>query len=266
MEKELDEILNASDPGDETPEPIAEPKSDIHETSPLLDERPRDEQGRFLPKDTGDEKQAEPDAAPPAAEPATVPLAAQMDERRKRQEQEQENQFLREQLAKLQAQKQPEQPVDFWEDPNAVIGNQVNQAVNTALQQWEQRQAQQRADQAEAAARAKYPDYDDAFEKFREQLQINPALVNDLQRSADPAEFAYQRGKAAIDMADPDAYRAKIEAELEQKLRAKIEAELLAAAPRPQSLPTTTAGQRSVGDRGGPAWAGPPPLADILRG
>ena len=160
----------------------------------------------------------------------------------------------------------PEQPIDFWDNPNAVISEQVNQAVNTALQQWEASQAQLKADQSEAAARAKYPDYDDAFEKFREQLGFNPALIGELHRSPDPAEFAYQRGKAAIEMANPDAYRAKVEAELKAKVRAEIEAELLAAAPRPQSLPPTTAGQRSVGDRSGPAWGGPQSLSNILGG
>lgn len=262
MENEgLDEILNGSG---EDEDPIVEPKSELHEPSPIVD-RPRDEHGRFAKQDTG-ETQAEPEAsASPAPEPTHIPESALLGERRRRQEAEQRAQYLEQQMQAFQRQQQPQQPVDFWEDPNAVISTQVNQAVNTALQQWEARQVQMQAEKAEAAARAKYQDYDDAFAKFREQLQINPALLNELQRASDPAEFAYQRGKAAIDMADPDAYRAKVESELEAKLRAKIEAELLASAPRPHSLPTTTAGQRSVGDRGGPAWAGPTPLPDILR-
>lgn len=260
--KGLDEILN-DDPQTETPEPIVEPKSDIHEESPLLD-RPRDEMGRFAPKDAGVEPPTtEQPAAPPAAEPATgLPpheFAALKDERRKRQEAEARAAFLEQQLRQPPPATEAE-PVDFWENPNAVISNQVNQAVNTALQEWERRQVQQRAEAAEAAARAKYPDYDDAFAKFREQLQFNPALMQDLNRAADPAEFAYQRGRAAIDMADPESYRAKIEAEVRQKL----EAELLANAPRPQTLPPTTAGQRSVSGRGGPQWGGPPGLKDIL--
>lgn len=247
----LEEILNASDPGDE--DPIVEPKSDIHEASPLLDERPRDEKGRFAPKeDTGEAPAQEQTGAPPA--PDHVPRAALQDERRKRQELEARLQMLEQQSRQPQ---QPQEMPDFWENPNAVISNQVDQAVSQALQRWQVQQLQEKADMAEAAARAKYQDYDDAFAKFREQIEVNPSLIQQMRQANDPAEFAYQRGKQAIDMADPDTYRAKIEAEV----RAKLEAEMLA---RPQSLPQTTAGLRSVAGRGGPEWTGPTDLKSIL--
>lgn len=253
-DKGLEEILNASDPGDE--DPIAEPKSDIHEASPLLDERPRDEKGRFAPKETGEETAPE---ASPAPEPqSTIPETALLGERRRRQEAERERDELRAQFAQFQRQpQQPQEMPDFWENPNAVISNQVDQAVSQALQRWQVQQLQEKADMAEAAARAKYQDYDDAFAKFREQIEVNPSLIQQMRQASDPAEFVYQRGKQAIDMADPDTYRAKIEAEV----RAKLEAEMLA---RPQSLPQTTAGLRSVAGRGGPEWTGPTDLKSIL--
>lgn len=147
---------------------------------------------------------------------------------------------------------------DFWEDPNAVISNQVATAVQAALQGWEMKQMQAEADRSEAAAKAKYPDYEDAFAKFREQVQFNPGLINELQMAADKAEFAYRRGKQALELSqvgDLDALKAQI--------RAQVEAELRASAPV-VDIPTTTAGQRSVSDRGGPAWAGPQPLSAIL--
>ena len=44
------------------------------------------------------------------------------------------------------------------------------------------------------------------------------------------------------------------------------EAELRASTPSSVTAPLTTAGQRSVGDRRGPAYTGPKSIADILNG
>jgi vacuolar-type H+-ATPase subunit I/STV1 len=240
--------------------PIVEPKSDLHETSPIVD-RARDDHGRFASKEKGELPSGE---EPPVVVPPTttqesdhVPRTALLDERRKRQELEQRIQQMEQQYQNRPA--EPEQPSDFWEDPNTFLESRFNQFGQTLLQQWEARQAQTAADRAEAAAKAKYSDYDDAFAKFREQVSINPALVQELQRAADPAEFAYSRGKQALELAsvgDLDAYKAKI--------RAEIEAELRAQSPISPTLPTTTAGQRSVGERNGPGWSGPQPLSSIL--
>lgn len=257
----LDEILNASDPGDENPvvetsEPIVDPPSGIAD-------RPRDENGRWVKQDEGEKPAEEKPAevASPAPEQSTIPESALLGERRRRQEAEQRAAQLEAQIQAFQRQQPQEMPPDFWENPNQVISSQVNQAVSSALQQWEQRQMQIQADRAEAAARAKYPDYDDAFAKFREQVSLDPGLVEQLHSSENPAEFAYRRGKQAIELSqvgDLDALKAKIEAET----RAKVEAELLGA--NRQSLPITTAGNRSVAGRGGPDYAGPSSLQDIL--
>jgi hypothetical protein len=258
MEEGLDEILNGG--------PADEPQAE--ELAPETEaERPRDEKGRFAPKETGGEPAAEtpavPEAAsaPPAPEPDHIPIKALQDERAKRQELERRLQHM-ESMLQSRTQPTPEQPPEFWEDPDRALQSRLDQFGQSLLQQFEQRQYQQRADQAEAAARAKYPDYDDAFAKFREQVQVNPSLAQELARVPDPAEFAYQRGKQALKLSsigDLDAYEAQIRAQARAEYEAELRGTLNPAAP------LSTATDRSVGARTGPTWTGPKSISEILR-
>lgn len=75
----------------------------------------------------------------------------------------------------------------------------------------------------------------------------------------------YQREKLSAEIGDdPNAWR---ESERE-RLRAEIQAEFQAAAPMAQprpNIPSPASGQRSAAPRGGPGFAGPTPLGDILK-
>ena len=153
----------------------------------------------------------EPEAptAPEVKEDKTVPLPALLAEREKRQ-------ALERQLAELK--QQPQQPVpEFFEAPEQ------------HLQIVEQRAAQRLHAALEEQAKAVYPDYDDMAAKAIEAAQGNPLLAQQVMSAANPALALYQLGKKTAELAlmqDPEAYRAKIEAEV----RAKVEAEFAAKA------------------------------------
>lgn len=153
----------------------------------------------------------EPEAptAPEVKEDKTVPLPALLAEREKRQ-------ALERQLAELK--QQPQQPVpEFFEAPEH------------HLQIVEQRAAQRLHAALEEQAKAVYPDYDDMAAKAIEAAQGNPLLAQQVLSAANPALALYQLGKKTAELAqmqDPEAYRAKIEAEV----RAKVEAEFAAKA------------------------------------
>jgi hypothetical protein len=256
----LDEVLK-SEPEQEAPEPIVTPPSDI--VDPPSD-RVRDEKGRFAKKDeTGVEPQPQAPVeseAPPAPQsqlPPDIyePLKAVRNE----------NKELKRQLEmiqrQMQAPPQPRQPTpEFWDDPQGFMSAEMSRFGETLLQQWEQRQQIQRIDASEKAVRAKYADYDEAYQAFEQAVQANPRLAYELAQSDDPGEFAYSKGKAALAIQSVGSLDA-----LKAQIRSEIEAELKAAIPQPKPvLPSTTAADGSVGGRSGPSWSGPTPLTQIL--
>lgn len=258
MDTPLDDILNGSDPGDETPE-VTEP---VEASEAPSDERPRDEHGRFLPKDTGEEapETPAPEAAPPAAEPQMVPISALMGEREKRQQFEERLRQYDEYFAQLNS--QPQEVPDQFADPEGHTAHVIKQAVQEALQQitpqLQRTQTLSRAEVSEMLARQKYEDYDAKIEVFKEALQENPFLAAQVQQAADPATFAYN---AATKYQEAKQYgtatptRESIEAEIREKVIAE-----LGLSPK---VPSTLAGDRSVGTRSGPAWS-PPSFDDII--
>lgn len=244
----LDDILGEEQPTEAAPQPeTIGPK--------------RDEQGRFASKEPGDQAAEAPQPeAPPASEqsaPENVPFAALKDERAKRQELErrlQEYEAFFEQARNAQAQPQA---VDPEADPIAYVTAQVQQAL---LPQVQQQQLQTRVEVTEVLARQKWADYDEKVELFKEEAVKNPFLVREVMQAANPAEYAYN---VASQIAQARQYggqtptREQIEAELREKIMAEI------GMPQRQA-PLSTANERSVAGRGGPAWSGPTPLDDIL--
>lgn len=153
----------------------------------------------------------EPEAttAPEVEKDKTVPLPALLAEREKRQ-------ALERQLAELKQQPQQTMP-EFYEAPEQ------------HLQLVEQRATQRLHAALEEQAKAVYPDYDDMAAKAIEAAQGNPLLAQQVLTAPNPALALYQLGKKTAELAqmqDPEAYRAKIEAEV----RAKVEAEFAAKA------------------------------------
>jgi hypothetical protein len=255
----IDEILKTDEPKVEEPAGIVDPPSTI--VDPPSD-RLRDEHGRFVKKETGvtEQPQAAPEVpAPPAGPVDQLPkedFTALKDERRKRQELERRLQAMEQQLSAPPKPQQP--PADFWDDPQAFMDSRLNQLGETLLQQWERRQTAQRLEISEQSAKAKYTDYDEAFSAFEQAVQANPRLAHEMAQAADPGEFAYRKGKTALEIqkvGSIDELRAQIRAELEQEARKVIQ---------PQ-FPSTTAADGSVGGRAGPEWSGPQPLSQIIR-
>lgn len=262
MERSIDELLNDEPMAHEAVEP------EVTE-QPEPEGQPRGPDGKFAPKQTGvqEEPQEAPvepqDAGPPPADqlPRDVyePLKAVRNENR---ELKQQLEALNRQFEMMRQQpQQPDQPIDFWENPTGAISIEAKRAAQLAIQEFQQQQQMERINQSEVAAKAKYSDFDDALYAFRQAVSANPSLVQQMTSASDPAEFAYKTGKRAIDLERVGSMDELLKAE-----RAKWEAELKAAVPQPaQSFPATTATDGSVASRSGPAWQGPTPIEDMLR-
>lgn len=252
-EESIDNLLNDEEPAvEQQPETIGQP---------------RDESGRFAPKEeTGVEKEK---VEAPAPEPEPVPPTEPTDGlpkdvyaplkavRAENQELKQQIAALQQQFATQQRQQQP-QP-EFWEDPQSFLSAQFDQFGNQLMQRFEQQQTVKRVESSETAARAKYADFEDALSAFRQAAQANPSLIQQMVQNENPGEFAYTRGKSALQLEQYGSVDELLKAE-----RAKWEAEAKAAMPAP-SFPSTTATDGSVGARTGPSWSGPAPIDDLLR-
>lgn len=262
--KGIDELLS---------EPVEYPSDiepEVIETLEAPEAQPRGPDGKFAPRQTGvEEPQAEtPEeptaAAPPAADqlPREVyePLKAVRNENRELKAQ---IEALQRQFASVQqAPQQPqEMPPAFWDDPDRAIEARVAQAAEMAIQRYQQQQTMERINASEAAAKVKHADYDDAFRAFQQAAQANPTLIQQMTSASDPAEFAYSKGKTALQLEQVGSIDELLKAE-----RAKWEAEAKAAIQQPaQTFPQTTATDGSVAARSGPAWSGATPIGDLLR-
>jgi hypothetical protein len=252
----LDDILNSEPAVETAPEP---------ETIG----QPRDESGRFAPREQGEEQQPEPieatpDApdAPPASEqePSHIPMAALKDERTKRQQIEAERQQLAERLQQYEAYFQQLQAPQTDEEPDPVdaFAAQIEQKI---MSQVQHHQLTDKVNMTEVFARQKWADYDEKVELFKEEAKKNPYLVQQLMQAPNPAEYAYQVSEqiaVARNYGGAQPSREQLEAEIRQKIMAEI-----GMSPKVQA-PTSLASERSVGSRGGPAWSGPTALGDIL--
>lgn len=151
--------------------------------------------------------------APEVREEHSVPYAAMKAEREKRQALERE-------LAEFRQQReQPEPEQSFYENPDEYVQRQIQTVENRATQRL--------YTALEEQARETHPDYDEVFEEVKEHAASNPAAVQQILSSPNPAMAAYRYGKQLREMKemqDPQSYRQKIEAEV----RAKVEAELKA--------------------------------------
>lgn len=268
MERSIDELLSG-EPAEPTVEAAPQETEETpQETEAQAEERLRDEKGRFAAKQTGVEEEPvaqqpqEPDAGPPPADqlPKDVyePLKAVRNENR---ELKQQIEALNQRFAAMQQQPAPpEAPPQFWDDPDRAIEARVNQAAEMAVQRFQQQQIMERINESETRAKATYDDYGEAFAAFQQAVSANPALIQQMTSSSDPAEFAYKKGKTALELQQVGSIDALLANE-----RAKWEQEAKARMPAPPTLPSTTATDGSVGGRSGPAWAGPPSIEQMLR-
>lgn len=252
----LDSIL------DDAPEGTVEAKT--VEAAPETAEQPqeapegplRGPDGKFIPKaETGVEPEETQEAVPPTDKLPKEDYKAIREEREKRQKLEAELEALKAQFQQ-QPKEPPPPPPSMWED---------EQGWQQHLQQQFLQQADQlsRINASEMAARAQNPDFQEMFDLFNEMAVQNPSVVQQAMQDPHPWGKAYQIAKSHKSMQELGAVDV---ADLEAKLREKIMAEMQTAqvpVQRP-SVPPSLTGERNVGSRTGPAWAGPKPLTDLL--
>jgi len=202
-------------------------------------------------------KEPEAPAAPEAHKEKDVPYAAMKAEREKRQERERELQErdrriaeYERQLQELRNPAQPQQqpkPIEIWEDPDAYI--------NQRLQSVEQQQTARLYAALEAQAREVYPDYDDVFAVVQEHAKTNPTIGPQVLSAPNPALAAYKLGKHLRElkqMEDPEAYRAKVAAEVRAEIEAELRAKEDAKRKAAQTIPPDLSSSRNVAGNAAP--------------
>lgn len=193
---------------------MAEPTDFLDEMPTAVGEEQEQEQATPEPEPAPETGEAAPEA-PPAPEPPKEDAGlyqAMKAEREKRQDAQRRAEELERKLKELETQ-QPKP--EFYEDPNGFVQHYV--------QQTEQRFQQRLFAALESDVRAQHEDYDEAIEYLKSKG--NPAMVQQVFQSANPAREAYnlaKRMQAFEEMGDPDSYRKKVEAEVRQKLEAEL--------------------------------------------
>lgn len=203
-------------------------------------------------------KGEEESASPAPAEEPPFDHAAVKGERERRQAAERERDELRQQIESLQKPAaEPESPASMWEDEEkwqAQFGSQI--ASQAALNA--------RLDTSEMLARRDHKeDFDQMKELFMTLANESPAIAQQALKDPDPWERAYQIAKNHSTMQELGATDL---ATMREKLREELMAEMAASTPATrQTAPPTLSGERNVGDRKGPEWAGPKALDELLR-
>jgi hypothetical protein len=221
------------------------------------------------------------DAAPEAnqgaeREPATVPIAVLQEERKKAKRYTEELADVRRALADndtrweqrfadlLGAVRAPQnaapQAPDFFADPDAAVEQKIAAALAPmAAGQW---QIVEQMSHEFALERHGRQAVQAAYSGLERLIASDPnaglAEHRRIMSSRDPwGELVkWHRNDTALKEVggDPASYRARIEAELIERLTGQP----------PQVLPTNLAGARNAGTRSGPAWRGPTSLNDIF--
>lgn len=235
----LDDILK-----DDPAEKVSAPEQ-TEETKDVTGETEVDE----VAEETVIEETKE-EAEPPAAKEETkeqsqVPLASLLDEREKRQAAEKR-------VEELEAQKEPEK--DFFEDPEGRL-----KKLESDL---EARTTNRFVDLTVDLARKNHDDFDEVMAGWKELVDANPGILQQVMSSENPGEESYKIAKqyqSVQEIGDPKEYR--------EKLKEELKAELLEEMKKPdgKALPESLATERNVGSRKGPEFSGPTPLGEILK-
>ncbi len=158
-------------------------------------------------------------------------------------------------------------PPDFFDNPEAATRHEVAQTVSPEFARINQTlHAFARDHAADRFTQAKVDDAEQAFIGALQQGRLDPAdyrrVVNSPNRYAEAVRW-HQRQVASAEIGDdPSAFKARVEAELREKILAELnggQGQRFAPA-----TPSNLAGARNVGARSGPAWSGPASLTDIF--
>ena len=175
----------------------------------------------------------------PVAPPATpedhgrIPIAALLDEREKRKEKEREAEELRRRIAEMEAKAAPKP--DFFADPEAALAAAQRAAQAAAINT--------KLETSRFLAEEKY-----GAEKVQAAYEFfdkNPHLSAPLLNSPSPFHAAvreYEKHMAMTEIGeDPAAYRARIEAEIREKILAEMNVQ-----PKPATPPPSLSSASSV--------------------
>lgn len=218
----------------ETPEPVEAKEEGAGAEEAKAEEAPQEEQ-------TGEAEGSTPEPEPP--QPQTAPLTALLDEREKRQDAQREAQENARKMRELEAQlKQLQQPKqeapDFFEAPQEAMQfhqTQQEQAFNARMMQQSKFFAE-RDFGAEVVGEAV------AF--FDQHPQMSQQFMNHPSPFHAAVEF-YQKQKLADEIgSDPEAYKARIRAEIEAELQANAKTVQPA---KPKSPPPSVASAPAQG-------------------
>ena len=229
---DLEAVLNGEQPVyDEAPPEVQEPEQveAVAEAEP----EPTGEEETSTP-----EVEAQPD-------PVAGLKAGITAERHKRQEAELRAKRLEQQVSQQQAKP------DFWENPEGVL-NGIAQGFQSQIQQVQ-------TNMSVELMRTTHEDYDSMEASFIDMAQNNPALIQQMNQSGNPAKFAYDYAKAQHEineMRDPsykDKLRAEIRAELEAEHRKELEAEI----QKRSTLPGTLSNDRAAGGNAAQPYSSP---------
>lgn len=298
----LEDLLNSSGPAQQAnPEPQA---AVIEQPAPPEPETEEPPQEATPDPATGDDQGEQPPtdpAAPPAAsqdEPLDKKISAFQrkaeDETRKRQDYEKQLAEVRkqaeEQAAYIQrvqqyfAQQQQQQQGNEQDEVDLYEPQQLQQYVGNILQRERSTMTEQMvtdkivASQEIIKSLPQYEGYDEMETVFADEMKRREAagdhsLRQRLNSHPFPAKFAFEEGKRLKlqqEMADPDAYRAKLEAELREKILAEQQ-QPPASQPQTQAKlvpqpPKSLAGVPSASrDPIKHPWKGPTPLDQLLN-
>lgn len=168
-------------------------------------------------------------------------------------------------LSRVAPQEQPPAPPDYFEAPEAAIDHRVARVVHPLQQALVSQQegisrlmasekhGEQAVNEAYQALAARQGRAD--FEPLYRQIMSSPhpygALVDWHKKEQALSKFGN----------DPEAF---IEAEVTRRLAEKMAEIGEPPAQNRQAMPSNFATARNVGSRSGPAWSGPPSLADIF--
>lgn len=258
----LEAILNET-PTEPVAEPVVEPQAEAPAEEAVADAPETDKVAE--PNDDGEkadikaDEPASPDVeTPPEPEVKTVPLESVIAERRKRQE-------LEARIAQMERQREETPAPDPIDDPEGYVSHQDQKRQAERLQD--------RIAMSEQLVRTQVgeEEYIKAETAFADEVQRNPALAVELRNHPNPAKFAYDTGKAALDrqeIGDPREFAAKQVKEALAKQEASI-ADTVAKQVQEQLekfMPKSLADNASAETRSTqtPAFEGPTPLGSIL--
>lgn len=184
--------------------------------------------------------EAEPEAkgetvAPPATpeDHGRIPIAALLDEREKRKEKEREAEELRRRIAEYEAKAAPKP--DFFTDPEAAI-EAAQRAAQAAVINTKLETSRFLAEEKYGAEKVQA-----AYEFF----DRNPHLSAPLLNSPSPFHAAvkeYEKHMAMQEIGeDPAAYRARVEAEIRERILAEMNVQ-----PKPTAPPPSLSSASSV--------------------